>query len=142
MAETTIPSQMLPADLSLPALARISFGEDTIKIEVQFLGPESDFWQADDAEGVYRSFELGKDDMLRIVIGDRWRDGPRHAKSCAILEIRDPYEVEDSLQIRFASLDQNNPDYWIKFLVKKLNQRYGLPIVQIEKRIEEEDIPF
>jgi hypothetical protein len=142
IARTNIPSQALPPELILPARARISFGEDTIKIRVRLAenadfsdAKDSDLWQAEDSNAEYHSIEL-INKIRGVDLNGTWPQGPRRPKCCAILKIRDPNEVEEFLTIHFASLDRNNPGYWINLVAKTLNRRYGIPIREIE------DIPF
>jgi hypothetical protein len=134
IAETTIPSRCLPPELFLPARATIFFGEDTIKIRVRLAEDadfsemeDSDIWQAEDPNAAYYLIELTNEDLCYIDLNATWPKGPRRRMCCAKLEVRDPLDVQESLQIPFASFDRNNPGYWIKHLAKKMNQRYGVP---------------
>lgn len=148
IARTTIPSKALPANLALPAHAQVTFHEKGICINVQMIGHECDFWQTSEETGELHPIRIGKDDLLRVVKNVPWSSSEGLIDSAAVLEIRDPLGVEESLQIHLASLDSNNPDYWIKLLAKMLNERLGVPIKHAEKvgqppgADEDDNIPF
>jgi len=151
LAETTIPSQFLPQHLYIPTLAFLSIKGGVLHVDVKIRDPESDDWELDDPTVRSKTFDIGKDQILGIVIGGTRSRGGYNRYPRVQLVIRDPLGIVESLSLTFASTDANNPTYCIKAFAKILTDQFGefgmpgtvhLPHQQTQPSPDEDDIPF
>lgn len=139
LAKTTVPQQVLPREehgkcLILPTYARLSVSADALSIKATLREPEDEWLTSNDPELPTIEITLLKQHILHLRTGDTWRPGGytdylgRHPIEypAAVLAIRDPLGVENELYFTFASTDANNPDYWIKVLVKLICGELGV----------------
>ncbi len=139
LAKTTVPQKVLPRGehdkrLILPTYARLSVSGDTLRIKATLRDPEDEWFTPNDSELPTIEITLLKQDILHLRTGDTWRPGGytdyqgRHPSEypAAVLAIRDPLGVENELYFTFASTDANNPDYWIKVLVKLIREELAV----------------
>lgn len=86
--------------------------------------------------------ELHKSGIRSAVVGGTWKYRYMHYPTITIL-ISDPFGVEESLELTFASTDGNNPHYWIKALTKILREHLEIQIYEAEPSAESADnLPF
>lgn len=79
---------------------------------------------------------------MRLRVGGNWKSSWSQFPT-AVVAIRDPLELEESLDLTFASFDLNNPSYWLKALAKILRERLDVPIEEVESdQIGGDEIPF
>ena len=135
--KTNFPQRYLPKGangerLDLPASARLTIGEQGIKIDViieegrGYYG--SDYEPPDFAEvdPPIITFGFHRDKILRLVVGGR-----NHSHPIAILVIADPTEVDEGFTLTFASTDSNNPNWHIMKLTKHVRERLGVTIEEV-----------
>ncbi len=147
--ETDFPKRYLPKGpngerLSLPAPARLTIGNEGIKIDV--IAPEdrggyydSDYEPPDFEDNPpLISMSFRKDKILGLIVGGRTRWHPT-----ALLVIADPTGVDQGFTLTFESTDSNNPDWHIKKLTKHVREQLGVKIEQVgPSPTEAEDVPF
>jgi len=96
----------------------------------------------DDQNPPILPLNLPKDEIIRLEVGG-WTHS-FNPDPTAVLVIRDPYEVVESLSLTFASTDPHNPAYAIKALAKILRERLDVPVqeIQVTPPRLDESVPF
>ena len=150
---TDIPYDAIPKNergdsLILPTDARLSVNNDGIRIEMILL--DRDLWgdqfytapTFDDEHPPILPLNLPTDEIVRLQIGG-WTQS-FNPDPTAVLVIRDPYDVVESLTLTFASTDPHNPGYAIKALAKMVRERLGVAVQETKVAPPEfdEDVPF
>jgi hypothetical protein len=143
LTKTTIPARALPANLHLPVFAELLFKENSICINVKLRDEEMDPMESDDPTLPIYPLNLSKADVISVNVGGHWSAAGRWSSFPTIkVNIRDPYGIDEALYLMFASVDANNPNYWIEFLARAITEKIGVPGYEAEPIQDQNDIPF
>jgi|ERR1051325_1146650 hypothetical protein len=144
-AKTTVPAQFLNGangkhQLILPTYAQLSRKAESLLIEVRLRGEDVEWWESDASDLPIASMELDKREILKLRTGVPWYFDGYSRNPAATLSIRDPLDLVEELELTFASVDQNNPEYLIKALAQIL-ETLGVT-VESPPPDRDDEIPF
>src|SRR5262245_18940112 len=128
LVATTIPEEMLPVGpdgerLFLPTTAKVSLAEGALIIEAK-AHTFDDTWDdsLEEAQLPTVLIPIPRADILQV----------RRRGRTLIVAVRDPLAAVDELTFTFASQGFNNPEYWVKVLIKLIREGLGVAVEESE----------